>query len=485
MSETTIYNRAKIWQIGLFSFNATSVHLYSMMMAYIVYFASGVIGLGIAMVSGLLMAMKIFDGIIDPLAGWFIDRTNGKFGKFRPFMILGNAVMALSLLLMYLCQFAGAAKIPMFILAYIVHIIGYTAQFCITRAAQTVLTNDPKQRPVYSAFDMVMNVILYVCVSMLVSNFLVVKHGDFTGGMFYEYFVITALISAACAALAVIGIWKKDRLEFFGLAEKAPQIKLRDGWDMLRNNRSVQMLMISAATDKLFSNVTTNAVITVIIFGIICGDFALSGLFNLHVFAPVIVISLLCIQYARKLGQKEAFLFGTYGGMFFTILIFILFVFGDPSSFTFGGETSYFKFSEWTAFTALFLILMAFRGGFMNVNTSILIPMVADCADYEVARTGKYLPGMIGAMFTCVDKIITSLTTVIVGALVLMAGHSEFPSVNTPYSAELFWIGMICFCGLPMFSWIINIVCMRYYPLNKAKMAEVQEAIREAKERQG
>ncbi len=30
-----------------------------------------------------------------------MDRTNGKFGKFRPFMVIGNLIMAVSILALY------------------------------------------------------------------------------------------------------------------------------------------------------------------------------------------------------------------------------------------------------------------------------------------------------------------------------------------------------------------------------------------------
>ena len=30
-----------------------------------------------------------------------MDRTNGKFGKFRPFMAIGNIIMAVSILILY------------------------------------------------------------------------------------------------------------------------------------------------------------------------------------------------------------------------------------------------------------------------------------------------------------------------------------------------------------------------------------------------
>ena len=438
-------------------------------MLYIAYFATGVLGLGVALVSGLIAVMAIAEGIADPVIGWFIDRTGGRFGKFRPFMVIGNGIMALSLLLMYMSQGFNNLRLPGFIFAYGVFILGYSCQFCVTRAAQSALTNDPKQRPVFSAFDMTLNVILYVGVTFGVSNILVPRHGGFSPLMFRHFFVFTALAAAVCTALAIIGIWNKDRATYIGNDEKPPKIKLRNCIEILRENRNIQMLIISSGTDKLFSNITQNAVVTIMIYGIIAGDFALSGQMNMFVFAPSMLVAFLCIQYARKKGQKEALLFGTYGGIVFSILIFILFLFGNPATLS---------FTNWSMFTVLFMTCLAMRGGFMSINNSIVVPMVADCIDYEVARSRRYAPGMIGAMFSCVDKLVTSLNTIVIGALLLMIGfYDGFPTVDTPYSSGIFWVAMICFCGLPILGWVINIVCLGHYSLDKDSMAHVQRKI--------
>jgi len=459
-------HKAKPWQIGLFTLNNTAVNIYYMMMLYIAYFAAGVLGLGVALVSGLIAVMVIVDGVTDPFIGWLIDRCGSKFGKFRPFMVAGNLIMALSLVLMYISRNLDAGRLVLFVVAYTVFVIGYSCQFCCTRAAQSVLTNDPKQRPLFSAFDMVLNVILYVGVTFGVSNYLVPKHGGFTDAMFDEFFLYTAIIAAVCTLLAIIGIWQKDRKEFFGAGEKSPAIKLRAVFEILRGNRNIRMLMISSGTDKLFSNITQNAVVTVLIYGIIAGDFALSGQINMVVFAPAMIVSLLCVRFAQKKGQKEALLFGTYGGIIFTALIFLLFVFGDPTTLS---------FTNISVFTVLFVVFLALRGGFMSINNSISVPMVADCIDYEVARSGKYAPGTIGALFSAVDKLVTSLNTVIIGGLLVLAGFGEnFPTIDTPYTTSLFLVAMICFCGLPIVGWIINIVCLRFYSLDRGKMEQVQ-----------
>ena len=71
-------NSARIWQIGLFSLNNTSTNLFLAMMGYVSYYANGIAGLGVVMISVILTGMRIFDGFTDPVIGFFIDKTNGK-----------------------------------------------------------------------------------------------------------------------------------------------------------------------------------------------------------------------------------------------------------------------------------------------------------------------------------------------------------------------------------------------------------------------
>ena len=468
--DTVRYNRAHIWQIGFFSLNNTAINLYWMLFSYISYYAAGVLGLGVALASGIIMAMNIFDALTDPICAWFVDKTNGRFGKFRPFMVLGNLIMIVAMGLLYLTGTLGGGKVFAFIGCYVLYVFGYTFQFCITRAAQTVLTNDPKQRPVLAMFDMVLNIVLYVGIAMLVSNYLVPKYGDFTLEMFGEFFFITCIASLVCTALAVLGIWSKDKPAFYeGVAVAQPRLRVRDFWRVLRENRSVRNLVIVEATDELFSDVASNAAIVVIIYGIICGNYEASGQMSGFVFLPSLIISLVCLWFARRVGQKKVFMAATYGAIIANFVIFFAFIGFDPTSIS---------FTTMSAFTIVLLIAMAFRGGFMSVLNSIVLPMCADCADYEFAESGRYMPTMIGAMFSFFDKIAQSLNGVVVAILVIAIGFGDaYPSVNTPLTPELFGIGMIAFCGLPLLSWIVNIICMRHYDLTKSEMERVETVV--------
>ena len=99
--------------------------------------------------------MRLFDAVTDPIIGALIDRTNSKFGKFRPYMVIGNAIMIVSSILLYFGTRIIAPDMQWlryvcFVLFYALYVIGYTFQTACTRSGQTCLTNDPKQRPMFT-----------------------------------------------------------------------------------------------------------------------------------------------------------------------------------------------------------------------------------------------------------------------------------------------------------------------------------------------
>ena len=104
--------------------------------------------------------------------------------------------------------------------------------------------------------------------------------------------------------------------------------------------------------------------------------------------------------------------------------------------------------------------------------------MTADCADYEVYRTGRYVPGLMGTLFSFVDKVISSLATTIVAVVYAAIGFREaLPTAETPYSSAILIATLVCFIGMPVLGWILNVIAMKFYPLTKEKMAEIQDEI--------
>ena len=100
MTENT--NRAKLYQLALFPLNNGATNVYFVLiLSYIANFGSNVLGLAMTFATLMVTAMRVFDAVTDPLIGALMDKTNGRFGKFRPFMVIGNGIMAVSVLLLY------------------------------------------------------------------------------------------------------------------------------------------------------------------------------------------------------------------------------------------------------------------------------------------------------------------------------------------------------------------------------------------------
>lgn len=98
--EEVTYNRAKVWQLVLFALNNASTNIYLFTFMFVTYFSTGVLGLAAIFVSQIMGYIRIFDGFIDPAIGILIDKTETKFGKYRPILIIGNIITALSLILL-------------------------------------------------------------------------------------------------------------------------------------------------------------------------------------------------------------------------------------------------------------------------------------------------------------------------------------------------------------------------------------------------
>ena len=473
--ETVVYNRAKNWQIGLFAFNNSATNLFMVLMMYISYYTVDIAGMAFATISMLLTAMRIFDGFTDPIIGFIIDKTNSKFGKFRPAMFIGYVIMAISAVVLYNTThlLPEVLRIPYFILVYGVYIIGYTFQTACTKAAQSCLTNDPEQRPVFSLFDGIYNTILFAGASILVANYLVPKHGGFTMPMFNELLLIIIVSAGVCTALAIIGIAKKDRIEFFGLGTTGPKIKFKDYFDVIKNNRAIQMLIFAASTDKLASSTMRNVAVTAVIYGVVAGDFGLSGSISGFTTIPSMIVLLIGVQYARKMGQRKALVVSTWFAMAFAAILGGILLTQDMTQLS---------FASFNSFTVLYSVIIVMMTASMGISGNIVIPMIADCADYETYRSGRYVPGMMGTLFSFVDKLISSLATTIVGfAFVAIGFVNSVPTVDTPFSPELLYVGVFLFVGMPMIGWICSLIAMKFYPLNKEKMADIQEEIQKIK----
>lgn len=469
-------HRVPLWRIGGFALNNTATNLYLFMMNYVAYYLTGFVGVAVVTASSFAMMMRIWDGVTDPFIGYVVDKTNGKFGKNRPFMIIGNIILAvMSFILFHVTHLLPenvAVRYAFFIICAAIYYIGYTFQCVVTKSAQTCLTNDPKQRPLFSVFDAVYNTILFTVMAIFGAN-LGAKYGTYEDlGVFHELWLLVVITSAIFTIIAVISIAPKDRAEFFGTGEVV-RVRLRDYWDTIKNNRAIQMLIVSASTDKLATSAKTSTV-TVVLFAVLAGNIKLQGSLTGLVSIPTVFLCIFAIStLATKLGMRKAMLIGSIGGIVSNALLALLWMFGDPTTMS-NAEGGL----NWGFFTIAYVLLSVAFGGFQGISGNIVIPMTADCADYEVYRTKRYVPGMMGTLFSFVDKVISSFAPMIAGLMFAAIGFKDkMPDVGTPYSDELKYVAIFLSYGIVILGLICNLVALKFYPLTKEKMAEIQAEI--------
>ena len=151
------YRRAKLWQIILVAFNAFNGMAVYFLIGLSSYSAS--IGYGIAtlVVGGLLTFTRIFDAITDPLLAFVYDRFQSPFGKVRPLMLIGWAIQSTGLLCLFHFFSGKGHGIPIFLVFYMLYVIGYTIVNMTAQTLPALMTNDPRQRPTVGVWQTVLN----------------------------------------------------------------------------------------------------------------------------------------------------------------------------------------------------------------------------------------------------------------------------------------------------------------------------------------
>ncbi|MGL6105511.1 MFS transporter [Romboutsia sp.] len=480
MSNSTVkYNSAKTWQIALFALNNTATNTIMFIMMYLAVFSQNILGIAAVTIGIAITAMRVFDGITDPIIGYLIDKTETKFGKYRPFMLIGNIILLVTVYLIFAVMptVDKSIRFPALMGVYILYVIGYTFQTACTKAAQSALTNDPKQRPLFTIFDSIYNTVIMTGATVVITSILPsmfeagYDHGTLNPEMWKMVAIIFGGLSFVLTILAIIGISGRDKKEFYSVGEQAVQVKFKDYWPIIKSNRAIQMLVVAAATDKLAGNLASAA--KIYLYGNVLMNLALQGTIGMITTPLVIIITVIGVRYASKLGQKKAFVTGTWLSMVMLILMLVLQPF-DGISLT-----------QINTNTILFIGITVLQAAFMSISGNIVIPMIADCADYEASRTGKFVPGMMGTLFSFVDKLISSLSSTVLGmglAIIGMANVVITP--NTTADSKFFWLIMTCMYIVPILGHVASLVAMKFYPLTGEKMVEVQSDLEKMKKKQ-
>ncbi len=120
---------------------------------FLVLYYTDVFGLSPASVGTMLLVTRVWDAAIDPLVGMLADRTSTRWGKFRPYVLLGGPALGVSAVLAFTTpDLSGSSKL---LYAYVTHsllMLAYTVVNVPYAALLGVMTDDPQERTRLSSY---------------------------------------------------------------------------------------------------------------------------------------------------------------------------------------------------------------------------------------------------------------------------------------------------------------------------------------------
>ena len=102
--------------------------VYMLSASYVLYYFQDVLGVSAVAMGMILLAARVFDAFNDPIMGVIVAKTNTKWGKFRPWLMIGTLTNAAILFLMFAAPPAldGAGMIAYAAITYILWGVTYT-----------------------------------------------------------------------------------------------------------------------------------------------------------------------------------------------------------------------------------------------------------------------------------------------------------------------------------------------------------------------
>ena len=436
--------------------------------AYLPIFYTNVFGLDLGLAAVLFLVTKIWDAVSDPMMGVIADRTNTKWGKYRPYLLWVSVPFAVAGVLLFTVPSMGDdGKNVWAFVTYILMMTVYTAINVPYGSMLGVMTDDSDEKTVFSSYRMFFAYTGSFIVLLLwepLCNAFAGTSGKLTyDPQAWQYAMI--VVGVICCLLFCL-TFKMTREKI------VPEIKrtsIKDDFKSLLHNGPWWILLGGVLFFNLFGAVRY-AVIPYYFTTQIAGDatlsfFSVEFLFYAGLFFTVgEVANMVGVAVATpvtfKIGKKRTFLYSL-----FAIIALCIAFYYVPVDTTSG---------LWTL-----LVLQIVTGIFTGIISPLVWSMYADIADYAELKFKTVSTGLIFSSSSMAQKFGGAIgTSVVLWLLAAVGFNTAEGAVQTPEAID----------GLRyLISWIpagiaaVSAVFIFFYPLTTKRMKEIGEELKKTR----
>lgn len=416
-------------------------------------FFTNVFGLTVADTATLMLIARMFDVVTDPLMGSLADRTQSRWGTYRPWLIYGAIPLGVVFaLLLYTPNFGPTGKRVWAYSLYLLMMAIYTAVNVPYGSLLGVMTDDDNEKNQFSSFRMVG---AYAMGFITLLSFPYLQ--KFVGGTEqHQYAVLGAFFGLlAAAGTLASGLLTKERLKPI----RAEKFSFKQFADLFRNKPWIYLTLIGICTN--FYNGFRYAVAGYLFEYCLKGDVTISGLIiNYTVFMTFGELTCMIFGgvspvFTKWMGsKKKAFIVAAIICLISSVVFFFV-----PME----------KSSIW-----IMIVLVIIGSVGIGLYSPLLWSMYADVADYATEKNGTSSTGLIFSSGTMSQKFGTAISGSLVALLLGMAGFVSGTNEMTGETIititdeeavrNMVWA---LFSLFPAAIACIMIILVRLYPIKK------------------
>jgi len=444
-------------KIGYGLGDAASSMFWKLFSMYLMFFYTDIFGMEAKVVGTMFLVTRVWDSLFDPVIGVLADRTQSKWGKFRPYLLyVAVPFGVIGVFTFYTPALAESGKLLYAYVTYSIMMMVYSAINVPYASLLGVMSASPKTRSVLATFRMTF-AYLGSFVTLLLFNPMVNFFSGYNTHIEAQQqgWVMAAAVIALCAVVLFLlcFAWTRERVQPVTDTKSSLKQDIKD----LLNNSPWWILLGAGVSTLVFNSVRDGAALyyfkyyvheahygKIVLLNI---PFVLSGLYlALGQIANIIGV-VLAAPLSNKIGKKNTFMLAMLVATGGSIVFYWL----DESQI-------------WGIF-GLQIVISSCAGTVFP----LLWSMYADCADYSELKTGNRATGLIFSSSSMSQKLGWALGTAVTGWLL---GYFGFQANQLQSEETLSGIKM--FLSLfPAIGTVLSIVFISLYPLTEKRMQEI------------